>query len=602
MKRLFNTLLLFSLPSLPTVIAQNATQPEIRHGVVSAPTGRGTFNIVYTCIITLSLCVYTALHLNLCAEDSTVQRIVKKAQGTGRGLLMPEHQVVQSYGDWLEAHKLHKDWCDYFNVKKGSKEDRLGIEGAFFVVMGGYSLGLDLSESIFPSILTPQGFMDLTKTGLINPEAIDKNQIRDKGKADALGKMLVLIQASWMLVQCVVRKFCGLPITLLELHTVMHILCAAVMYFFWWDKPLDATEPISVIEDATLGMILSMSCDEYRRFRFEAHPQHDGVKTGRVFIQDYSNDEVTEIPIDDVIENVIFVSNDGSKSIPYDKPEKWMPDGRSLVFRGGKDAFRSSGRLPKGTIAIFEGEKLVYENNFSISCEPATEPLRRQLLTVKDLQNLQLMASAARSGGYDKYTESTLSTIMFKKLYTHALTRPPLNMYNFNYISTLRAVYQDYSMYWLAKPEHRAFIPLTILYSVGHATAWNSYFPTPLERWLWRACCIMITITPAAIYVCYKLIMLWTARQEGLDPTQKLLAERRFLRKPFLLQIFPESQIRRVQGPILAYILRWFLILALFAFGSVRYFMTLEAFISLRSMPQAMYETVGWEGFWPHVT
>ncbi|KAI5808466.1 hypothetical protein DFH27DRAFT_459108, partial [Peziza echinospora] len=55
----------------------------------------------------------------------------------------------------------------------------------------------------------------------------------DRSKTDWLAKAMVCLQASWIIIQCVVRKAEGLPVTLLEINTVMHVVCALLMYLLW---------------------------------------------------------------------------------------------------------------------------------------------------------------------------------------------------------------------------------------------------------------------------------------------------------------------------------------------------------------------------------
>jgi len=38
------------------------------------------------------------------------------------------------------------------------------------------------------------------------------------------------------------------PLPLLELHTIMHVLCAVVMYGFWWHMPIGVQQPIDLGE------------------------------------------------------------------------------------------------------------------------------------------------------------------------------------------------------------------------------------------------------------------------------------------------------------------------------------------------------------------
>lgn len=117
------------------------------------------------------------------------------------------------------------------------------MEAAFFV-MGGYTVITESNHSDNSAIITPQGSLLLAKHGMIDPGLLDKEVIKDKSKTDVLTKLLVCVQALWMLVECIARKASGLPITLLELNVAMHVVCAIVMYGFWWRKPLEVNQPI----------------------------------------------------------------------------------------------------------------------------------------------------------------------------------------------------------------------------------------------------------------------------------------------------------------------------------------------------------------------
>ncbi len=85
------------------------------------------------------------------------------------------------------------------------------------------------------------GFLRLTKDGVLQLAAlgcfipIPRSKIDDKSKADVLQKCLVLIQVIWMAMQCIVRKSYGLPLSLLEVHTMVHVGCAMIMYIFWME-------------------------------------------------------------------------------------------------------------------------------------------------------------------------------------------------------------------------------------------------------------------------------------------------------------------------------------------------------------------------------
>jgi hypothetical protein len=61
--------------------------------------------------------------------------------------------------------------------------------------------------------------------------------IADRSKSDIFTKLFALVQSGWLIVSSIARVYNGYAITELELATMAFIVCALVMYFFWWHKP-----------------------------------------------------------------------------------------------------------------------------------------------------------------------------------------------------------------------------------------------------------------------------------------------------------------------------------------------------------------------------
>jgi hypothetical protein len=80
-------------------------------------------------------------------------------------------------------------------------------------------------------VLSARGVLELAKMGEFI--YISRDAIGDRSKADTFQKFLVLLQVSWMVCQCIARRAYGLPITLLEVHAMVHVACAILMYAFW---------------------------------------------------------------------------------------------------------------------------------------------------------------------------------------------------------------------------------------------------------------------------------------------------------------------------------------------------------------------------------
>lgn len=123
---------------------------------------------------------------------------------------------------------------------EGKLPDLLGKEGAFFIVMHGF-----IRQTREP--WTPTMFTDALEWQRDSiSEQLNLNDITDKGKASTLAKLVVIAQASWLIIQLIARRAADLPMSLLELHVAIHILIAGVVYLFWWNKPLDVYEPITL--------------------------------------------------------------------------------------------------------------------------------------------------------------------------------------------------------------------------------------------------------------------------------------------------------------------------------------------------------------------
>lgn len=237
---MFHPSIVFSLLAIPVsaVLAKNGTATE--QPFVWEPRGRGTVGLLTTCVITFSLCIWTAIHPNIIPNPTGWRQAKYKLFWTGVCVGLPEAIVMCAYGQWSKAKSIRKAWT----AKYPDAVDDIGMEGGFFVVMGGISVGAKGGK--YNTTLTCAGFERYVGTGDINPENFSKRAATDKGTAGVLVKVLVFGQASWFVVQCVSRVFDHLPATLLEIHVVIQVLYVLAAYGFWFFKPLDVNETIRI--------------------------------------------------------------------------------------------------------------------------------------------------------------------------------------------------------------------------------------------------------------------------------------------------------------------------------------------------------------------
>lgn len=98
--------LLWSQKFHPAVATTNTTSVS---GWVDDPDGRGTFTIVSSCVLTLSLCVYTAIHLNVRHYRTTeLQSWIETTKWVVFGILAPELVVFVAWRQYVSAIALDR--------------------------------------------------------------------------------------------------------------------------------------------------------------------------------------------------------------------------------------------------------------------------------------------------------------------------------------------------------------------------------------------------------------------------------------------------------------------------------------------------------------
>ena len=95
-------------------------------------------------------------------------------------------------------------------------------------------------------VLTPDIFSQLLKEEKIEFPKVTVEEIEDRSKSDGFSKTIALGQTLWFVAQCIARRAQHLDLTLIELLTLSLAVINGVMYFLWWNKPMDVRCPIRV--------------------------------------------------------------------------------------------------------------------------------------------------------------------------------------------------------------------------------------------------------------------------------------------------------------------------------------------------------------------
>ena len=226
----------------------------------ASPSGRGTLNILWTCVSTLALCVWTAVHPNIAPRPGTRASYYQRSGMMLLAMVFPEVLLSSAWLQLYLARNLKstlngcvpkKTMAHVSPATEGMLDDeeaRWSIEQGFFAVMGGYAVdGTVTDPTTFETkqqrrIVTALGLELLARAGAL--PALSNQDIKDRSKADLFAKTIVLLQIAWFGLQVISRLAAGLAVTPLEAHTAVHVCCAIGLYLIWLKKPYNVDTPI----------------------------------------------------------------------------------------------------------------------------------------------------------------------------------------------------------------------------------------------------------------------------------------------------------------------------------------------------------------------
>lgn len=514
------------------------------------PTGRGSWSILLNCLLTLGLCVWTTIHIDFVPNRTRGEEFWVKFKYVIIAMLAPEVMMVVAGAEWFDARKLRADWCEAQSnlgaetITPGSKGDTFGMAGAFLVGMGGVTICLPDRLPNLPTTVTSNGFRKLLLLEGRKMNDVDQKKAGVKTKTDALGKTIVCAQGMWMLVQCITRKATGLPVTLLELHVAMHVICALIIYLHWWDKPQDIAEPHALLDDPGDACFFALLTAEYLIEPAEMIESSESTYEG---IVKCSKEAMPESP------RRIYIR-------PFDGPDKEteLSDIQEFVFCNILD--ETAPAQTSNYTCIYPEESLIINNVLKISYRGLGNSLPLGRLELDALFNAVKKYRGTAFPGSDfvaicdfylkpgSVEFETSSSRMFESVWATALA-----------------------------------VGIVITYGACHAAAWNTHFPSNLECWLWRGSSIVVAVIPSYFIVVATIEVKCEKWGEAVM-------------RPWAA-VFHHCGLadfgRTIDG------IMYLLVIVVGILGRV--FLVVESFISLRSLPDGSFKTTVWEDYWPHL-
>jgi hypothetical protein len=570
---------------------------------VSNSNRRGTIDIILSSIITLTLCVYTSIHLNITPPKKFfgIRTIcVYKLYWVLIGMFAHEFVLYAAYIQWRNS----KIVCKILNELDRNPENsqptppvtlitqrrwsHITMVSAFYIVMGGFAFDVcDLTNDYQYIALTPKGFIEFAKAGLITPDILKDDDIADRSKADSLGKLLVCVQAFWMAVNIFARKISNLPSTLIEVNMMIHVLITIAVYGLWWHKPL-------AVANSTL----------LPRQRTSAAGQTAAANMGELNVPEIALLAFllrSHRPSFEYLDQCEWSGSDTPEPYPADRNHKefkvnveaYIPDPQKFEIRGSPRDPRpicnnlvAKLKIKSPGLILLPGQQLVLKMHRYVLVNPEYRSLA-VFISIDELHWLDLEYSyrqRLQTGGLLEMNEAMRNIISNP----HDLTTfdPP------NY-SVQGSVYSvgiqtaDWIGDLMDSPSLLFMTQLlNISYASPHASAYILTFPSYIERWAWLSACVCIALgVPFVCAVCLPL---------------RALKNKAFLLQHPMAAGTKKSIIQFLYK--LIQLLFWVCLgLAAILYTLARLFIPVEAFISMRSVPVGSFDTVPWMEYWPHV-
>lgn len=442
---------------------------------------------------------------------------------------------------------------------------------SFYANMGGFVFDLEEDcpaerDTFTPKhsrlTVTPRGMALLARCGFL--PKISKEDILDKSKSDNLSKVISVVQALWMLAQIVGRLITDLPVTLLEVNTLAHIMCAMIIYILWWDKPKLINEPTKLRGDwvppISAYMYMSSQISGWRR-----------TKPG-ILKKDWIDPELSILALKPSTarkseldrltpmqkastskQRLAFIASLRSISMASIPRLQGNTDHGSLITRP-ISAFTAKGESSSVAISTLESRL-----ELSQELQSTRWTLAAEAMTLHSAISCRVVPREIREGDKNiKWVEPITEELLDDSIGNWATENLLRDMSGF----VMGMVVWSASM----------------AYGGVHAAAWNGHFPSRIEMWLWRASSICI----AGSGLTWILINLLARTFKGF---KAYWAKVETLRAHWT-SLVGLGSLATLCG--LAYLL-------------ARIYLVVEAFISLRKLPAAAFETLEWTQVFPHL-
>jgi hypothetical protein len=514
------------------------------------------------------------------------------------GLFGPEMVVYVAWRQYKSASLLTSSMNEVFKETHQKRKHPWTIIHSFYAGMGGFVI--ETADPLEEPYISGSPRLSLGSRGVLFVARhgghildVSKAFIFDRSKADKVGKCLVCLQAGWAIVECISRLVNHLSLTLLEINTLGHVLCALLMYLFWLRKPLDVNEATVLTGKWTRPMCAWLLMSNYLSWG----PKKPGIELSDLYVYPMGTREkpplngLSPIPApSNYGEHEAGIGPDGTVSeaeADSNEAEPVLATVSGEVHIDLENAHTAP--VPLQEFEILSGTVFALRSDSSLDESCLIAGSRSPVRTV-DLDQLTItrwkLASSFISDHWDVFGIDP----------AEGLPEGPLrpNASEFNNLIMLEVPdwpgldqLSEHTMFTFAK-----LCTATALYGGLHAGAWNSAFPSAAEGLLWKISAVLIT--GSGLSISMVAVFKHLNNQGNWKQVLRSYACR-------FLAMVPEAEwaaiIEFSECTARAYVT----LIIVPVFIVARLYLIAEAFASLRALPIEAYQTPIWTQWIPHL-
>ena len=512
-----------------------AHNDTIIHGWVAEPDGRGTWSILWSSLATISLCTWSVLHMPVPKYHQRWRLALRRCKWFSIAMVAPEVIMCVSLEGYIESR------TDLQNLKYYGGPQWTMVH-AQFLNMEGFGEDHKPDKNLVddePRYNSEQ-LIRLIRDGMLSEPPISHDELQSRSKSDWLIKVISIFQILYFASQTLFRSIQHMRVTSLEILVVAFIFCSVLSYTFSWSKPQDVEYPVIIIlskppkrpesvqaEPSPNGSQLEIA---------EQHIPHQNIPQKNLTLQ--SSVHQQNLPEQNVPEQNLPEQNLPEQNLPEQNLPEQNPPEQSLPEENLPEQ-----NVPQQDIL----QQGVYQ-------QAAQEQGVTRQTTLHDPDWLEIPIPSAyprQNAGMGSWSGNPI----------------PIAPYEYDPLDVHPRIAGRLNDWLFGKDGIKYSILCVILASIFgslHCLAWNSPFPSPAERLVWRAAAIACIALPPLI--------LWHYRHS----TARCI-------------FYP----RCVTMKRMMYFLCGLYLVA-------RLMLLVVAFTALRELPAETYKTVNWARYLPN--